>query len=437
MFLKFYNAHTDANGVMQPSTTQNPTPDDQIKQIKEAATKTTEDIALSAFDPSLNLGNAAQGLPLGDNPPRDDGVIKTTVHSNDIIKNLDELDRDVAAAKLEGGKSDESIRSFEGLKGKYKNGTSKIREQVNSLHTQVVALTNQLQGQEQLLDKAKKFDELQPTVTQLEAELENLKKENDSLTYYRRKYDLESDPIVKKEFSDPMRDLKTKSMDILTNNDLDEAFWNELISSDSEFKINTLIDNHRISNLNAQSLKRYVNNYQHLKREYDKISTPENIEAAIDTATGRRLQQSQQVSEQVFDATQTKFKDWVSEIVESNFNKEHNHFIYEPVMAEAKKNYAVLKQMLPKDITNQSAFHAMSKAALMAAAYPIQTKMVKHLLEIVADQQETINNSKAPSMRQTKEHGFQPQAGSIDELKKESAKTIDQIAQESWSSQVR
>lgn len=432
----FYSAPTD-NGSNLSIT-------DSVKaaeQIKQQAEQSLVNIVDKAFTPDiLPPGNTE--IPLGDGTATSQNFspIKppTTpmVSQGEIFKSIDDLNQDIDTAQLEGAKSPESIRSFDGLKARYKNKTKAIRDQVQSLHTQVTALTTQLEGLDTLKEKSKKYEEVAPTVFQLEEQVKNLGKENETLNYYRRKYDLENDPTVKEEFIEPMKELRAKSMDILEHSNLDEDFWKQLIDCDSEFKINSAIDNARISGMNAQSLKRNVGIYQQLKNGYTQISTPENIDAAIDTAKGRRLQNAKEMSEKVFTTTQTAFSDWIDELKSSDFNKEHNHFVFDKVVEQAKTNYENLKKVLPPDQINAVAMHSMAKASLMAAAYPAQKVMLEHALKIIADLTKEIKESGTHKMKQTKESQMPLSSNGVEELKKEATKTIEQIAAESFNNRL-
>lgn len=409
------------------------------EDVKNAANKSITDIVDKTFTADLNTAGNTQ-IPLGDAPPPAQPVIKppTTpiITQGEVFKNIDDLNQDIDSAQLEGAKSPESIRSFDGLKARYKNKTKAIRDQVQALHTQVTALTSQLEGLDKFKEGAKKYEEVAPTVSQLEEKVKHLEQENRTLSYFRRKYDLENDPTIKEEFLAPMQELHEKSMDILQNSNLDEDFWKELVACDSEFKINSMIDQARIGGMNAQSLKRNVGIYQQLKNGYNQVSSPQNIEAAIDTAKGKRIKDATEMSTKMFERTQATFADWISELRESEFNKEHNHFVYDKVIDQAKTNYENLKKVLPADQISPVTMHSLAKASLMAAAYPVQKTMLDHALKIIGELTTEIKESGAPKMRQTKEAPMSKDSGSVEDLKKEATKTIDQIAAESFSNRL-
>ena len=444
MFVKFfYNAPTDQSG-----TTENPA--QMVEQIKKTAQKSISSIVDESFVPEmLSKGNVE--VPLGDTsplsqngnsdqvkPPAEPMISKgNPPNANDIFKQLDELDSEIDSAQLPNDKSPESMRSFEGLKTRYKNKNGGIRKQVEGLVTQVTALTSQLNDLPKVKEKAEKYDEVVPTVQALEEENATLKKENENLSYYRRKYDLENDPVVKREFIDPMNQLKERSMDILTHNNLDEDFWNQLVGSTSEYEINTLIDSKKLGPMNSQSLKNYAVNYRLLKDEYGNVSSPENIDAAIDTAKGRRLQHAKTLADATYNAMQAQFGTWVDELKESEFNKEHNIFVFEEVKKQARINFDNLLSAFPKDFTDKRALYNMSKAALMAAAYPMQKQMLDHALGIIQNLKEEILNSGTPGMRQTKESAHKVQMPVVEEIKQASQKTIADITKEVFSGQLR
>lgn len=435
MFKQFFVAPTDLNGTTAPIVD----PLKAAEDVKNAANKSITDIVDKAFTTDLNTSGNTQ-IPLGDAPPPAQPEVRpptTPMISTpgEVFKNIDDLNQDIDSAQLEGAKSPESIRSFDGLKARYKNKTKAIRDQVQALHTQVTALTSQLEGIDKLKDGAKKYEEVAPTVLQLEEKVKQLETENQTLNYYRRKYDLENDPTIKEEFIEPMNELRAKSMDILENSNLDESFWRQLVDCDSEYKINTLIDNARIGGMNAQSLKRNVGIFQQLRAGYNQVSAPENIEAAIDTAKGTRLKNAAEMSQKMFEKTQATFSDWISELRQSEFNKEHNHFVYDKVIEQAKTNYENLKKVLPADQISPVTMHSMAKAALMAAAYPAQKTMLEHALKIISDLTTEIKEGSAPRMRQTKEAPL-ASSNSVEDLKKEATKTIDQIAAESFSNRL-
>ena len=434
MFRQFFVLPSDNGGA--------PTVDPMkaVEDAKITATKSITDIVDKAFTPEITTTGNVQ-VPLGDTPPpAAPGITRPPtapmIGHNEIFKNIDDLNQEIDSAQLEGAKSPESLRSFDGLKARYKNKTKAIRDQVQSLHTQVTALTSQLEGIDKLKEGAKKYEEVAPTVTQLEEKLKLLEQENSTLSYFRRKYDLENDPTIKEEFIQPMNELQEKSMDILHNSNLDESFWKELVNSDSEFKINSLIDNARISGMNAQSLKRNVGIYQQLRDQYTTVSSPESIEAAIDTAKGQRLKNAAVMSQKMFERTQETFAEWISELKESEFNKEHNYFVFDKVVEQAKVNYENLKKVLPADQISPVTMHSMAKASLMAAAYPVQKTMLEHALKMIGDLTAEIKESGAPRMRQTKEPASGFQTGSVDDLRKEATKTIEQIAAESFNNRL-
>lgn len=437
----FFNAPGDSKGGFTADLSA-----EAVAEIKKLAQTPLDQIVEQTFNPEpLPVGNTQ--LPLGDHTPAP-GVNgqppirpatepmitpPASVSPSNLIKELDELDQDISTATIDDDPnlSEASKNSFKGLKARYKNKITSFKSQVGALNTQIASLTAQLEDLPKIRENAKEFERVAPTVKQLEEENSNLKKENQTLSYYRRKYDLENDPTIRQKFVEPMQQLKDESMDILQNNNLDENFWHELVNSDSEYRINSLIDGNRITGLNAQSLKSYVKQYQRLSQEYAYVSSPETIESAIDTAKGHRLRNAAAMSQKVFNDVEALFATFVDEVKESEFNREHNHFVYDKVKAEATKYYDNLKKSIAPDQITQPVMHNFAKAALMMAAFPLQKKALEHAIATIGELKKEISEG-GVSMRQTRESLPRGTTGaSVEEIRNEGAKkTPDQIAQD-------
>ena len=423
------NVPADSNGVDASQ---------DIKQIQAAATRSTDQIAQDIFTQDI-LPLANSPVPLGDADPASSHTtvpasapLPNGLNFDQAFRDLDSLDTEIQGSNLEGGKSPEQLRSFDGLKARYKNKITSAKQQLQFAQTQIAALTSQLTDLPKIKDNATKYEQIAPEVEKLEARIEELQRENESLSYYQRKYDFEKDPEVQREFLEPMTSAKSKSLDILQNHNLDEDFWDQLVTADSEYKVNSLIDGARISGLNGQSLKRHVSVYQQLKDELRTASAPETIEAAIDVARGRRIESSNKAAGQIFDWYTNTFSEWMSEIKENEINREHNFYVHDKAIEEAKKTYNSLRQAIPAEHLSKRVLEAFAKSSLMAAAYPLQRKLLDFLLKTNGELISEKKNS-GMSLRQIRENPIRTNGiQGVEDIKKEATKSIDEITREAF-----
>lgn len=300
--------------------------------------------------------------------------------SPNVVTDIDSLEKELEEARLEG-KTPESIRSFEGLKSRYKNKIAEIRAKVERLEKEKAEAAEKIAILPDIQAKVNHYDNLVAKTKRMEEDLEKAKKEASENSYFRKKYDFENDPEIRRSFIAPMQELKRRCTDIIANVGLDEHVWNELVKADSEYRINHIIDSADISGLNAQSLKNYVYQYKELAREYSKASAPEYIDSAIEAAIGKNKRISEEVATKSFNDIKDAFSKHVREIEYSDLNKEHNLFVHDKVVEKAKATFDVFKKALAPEYQNPQALSSVAQAAIMASAYPFQKKLVDFLME--------------------------------------------------------
>lgn len=438
------NSHPPTTPQTDPTTASDPAQTPVVTSVPvpsqedRPAVDSIDDIASGVFGGDLDLINPqTSSVPLGDGSTANIPASPTQTtpasssSTDDVLKSLDDLESEVGAAALEG-KSPESIRSFEGLKGKYKNSIGKLREEVKQIATEKQALAKQIETLPEIEKKAQQHSEAITRMQSLETEVETLRQEKQALEVYRKKYDLDNDPEIKKAYVDPMNEAKSRSIDIIKNANLEPSFWNDLLNSQSEFKINQMIDDSNISGLNAQSLKQYVQYYQQRNEEYKKISSPEFIDAAIDAARGASMKISDTVAEETFDGMIRNFATHVDEVKKSDVNKEHNFFVYDKVVDQAKKTYDKLRQTLGSQYQNKAVLATIAQASIMTAAYRSQKQMIDFLLPKYSElSAKLLESSSAADISQTKEvTPVGDLLGNLDELKNAAAASIDDIMQD-------
>lgn len=320
-----------------------------------------------------------------------------------LLSDIQNLEQELEDAKLEG-KTPESIRSFEGLKARYKNTISSIKDKVALLEREKNDALEKIAVLPDIQAKANYYETATTKMKRLEEDLEKSKKEAQDNSYFRKKYDLENDPEIKRSFLLPMQELKKRCNDIISNVGLDEQVWHDLMTADSEFKINHIIDAADISGLNAQSLKNYVYQYKDIATEFRRASDPSYIEATIEAAQGKNKKLSEELSEQAFTSIKDAFSKHVRELEYSEVNKEHNLFVHDKVVEKAKATFEVLKKALAPEYHNPQALASVAQASIMASAYPHQKKLVDFLME---DREKLIKEIRSltsgPSINQSQE----------------------------------
>lgn len=324
-----------------------------------------------------------------------------SVNPTYLSSDLDELENDLDDAALIG-KTQASINSFEGLKSRYKNTITKIRAELEQLQSAQREQESKTSNYGELDAKARAYDDLLTKFSQLESDNERLKRDNEEASYYRKRYDLENDPQTKREFVAPMQDLKRRTIDILINTGNDDSVWDDLVSADSEYKINHLIESAGISGLNAQSVKQYLSQYRTLNAELKKSSSPEYIDAAIEASRGKRQRITDDMAKESFTSIKEQFSKHVRELQHSQVNREHNFFVHDKVVEAAERSYNALRPAIAPEFHTPQTHNALSQLTLMANAYPFQKKLVDHLITERTALLEELNSIKAgPTLKKT------------------------------------
>lgn len=350
------------------------------------------------------------------------------------LTEIDKLINDIDSASLEGDKSPASIGSFNGLKTRYKTAIEPLRQKVAQFEAETTALRAQLEEAKKHEEASVKLAEAQTKLSALETDLLNKTKENESLLYYRRKYDAEADPEIKRSFIEPLNELKRRSMDIIEDAGLDETFWAELMGAESEAKLNRLIDSSNITGLNAQSLRQYATKYSIIDRDYREVMAPENIEISIAQARGRSLQNADKLAKDTFEKIKLTFAEHCQELREHPENKEHNIFVYDKAIEDATRNYAALRKALPADFHNPYILGSLAQSAFMSAAYPMQKKFAEHLINKYNALLSELRSEKPPGVRHRKEaNGHAPGSFTPEDVKKAASTSIEEIANETAS----
>lgn len=347
---------------------------------------------------------------------------------------LDELEAEIDNSALVG-KTQESINSFEGLKARYKNKISEFKTQLESLKREKEELSQQTSKVSELEAKVRAYDDMVSRNKFLEEEAEQAKADAEKNAYYRRKYDFENDPEVRKAYVAPMNDLKTKCLDIIDNAGLDDNVWHDLIHADSEYKINSIIDAADISGMNAQSLKSYVGQYKALGAEFSKASNPEYIDSALQAARGKGQRLSDEVANKSFTDIKDAFAKHVKEIQYSDVNKEHNLFVHDKVVENAKGIFESLRKTMSSEYQNPQSMASVAQAAIMASAYPFQKKLVDYLMKDRAELLKGLKESTSgPSIKQSTESSDYLSSTSTDFINNTLTKSVDDIANEVFRS---
>lgn len=303
----------------------------------------------------------------------------TPVDYQNSQSSLDQLEKDIDSAALVD-KTPASIASFDSLKATYKSKISEFKSQLTALAAEKEQLTQQAAKASELESKARAYEDVANRAKSLETELETQKKELETNSYYRKKYDFENDPDVRKAYIAPMQNLKTKAVDILTNAGLGEGVWHDLVKANSEYSINSIIDATELTGMNARSLRDYVSNYKAIQSDMSRASSPEYIDSAIEATRGSGQRLSDEISNEAFTDIKDAFATHVREIEYSDINKEHNLFVHDKVVGKAKETFDALRKTMSRDYQNPQAMKAVAQASIMASAYPFQKKLVDHLM---------------------------------------------------------
>lgn len=348
-------------------------------------------------------------------------------------QSLDELEEEIDSAELTG-KTQESINSFEGLKARYKNKISAFKTQLADLTREKEEYSSKMSKVGELEARSRAYEDLVAKVRFLEEEAETAKTEAEKNSFFRKKYDFENDPEVKRAFVTPMKELKSKSVNIIENAGLDESVWDDLIAADSEYKVNSIIDAADISGLNAQSLKSYISQYSSLKNEFSRASNPEYIESALQAARGKGQRLSDEVSNRAFTDVKEAFSKHVKEIQHSEVNKEHNLYVHDKAVEKAKAIFDSLRKTMSSEYQNPQSMASIAQASVMAAAYPFQKQLVDYLIKDRAELLKELSKaSSGPSIRQSTENSNGSNTDS-EFFKTTLNKSVDDIANEVFGS---
>lgn len=402
-----------------------------LEQIEQITNSSPEDIARNAIysDETQESAQTEPEQPLVTENPQGLSPEKD-------LADIQKTEEEIAAAALENAKSPKSIASFDGLKARYANSLGSKKEVIASYvdaTKQLEAEREQLRQEREAITNQKEYNtNLEDTLSQvnsLKSDLEAAQAELQAARYYVRKYDAEKDPLLKREYLDPMGVAENKAMKILEKSGLTKADWNTLIKSD-EVTVNSLIDEAGITGLNATSLKNYVDGYQMLSSSYEDQISPEKIDSTINYMRGKSITLSDSVAKEVFDSVKTNFETNIDSLRKSDINKEHNLYVHDETIDQAQKNYASLRGALGPDYQNETVMAALAKTALMTAAYPNVEAYNKYLIATVEDMAKTIREGdSAPDIKQTTE---QPQKNGVDlsAIETIQAKSPEDIARE-------
>lgn len=347
--------------------------------VSAPAVTSIDDIIASEFiDPSFS---GLENGPIPEVTVEGNKDIQSQKTPTELVSQIDQLSSELEDIKLENPKSPESLGNFNGLKSKYNKKLNDFKQAILELTEANSQYSEKVRELEPLQEKIKDLDIVKTQLLEAEKALNALKEENRSLNVFRKKYDLENDPEIKRSYIDPMKEYKRIATEILQGYDVDHSVWDEIISTDNEFKINSILDSRGIVGLNAASLKEASRNYKHLQREYAESTKPEYIDSLIAKTKGKSQQVSEEVANDVFDSVKTNFSKHVTQLRESDINKEHNIFVYDKVLETANNTYNALRKSLGDNFQNENVIAVLARASFMTAAYPYQHKFTEYLME--------------------------------------------------------
>lgn len=411
--------------IPSPETTELSEAEEQLKEIRKLSEQSIDEISTSVFQERNDpLPDPEQILNEPANKPLE------TIE--DVNSELDSLSSDIEEAKLDDAKTPQSIGSFDGLKTRYKKTIDGLKAKVEEYES----LSRNLAAEKEEISNLKKHnqevEELQAKYESLQREHEEHKKELDEARYYRRKVDASNDPILKNKYLEPMENFKEKSMAILNHVGVDNVNIDQLANA-SEVEINSFIEESGITGLNATSLKNHLDQYFMHKSQYDKETSPEYIDSMLKQYKGKRIQLSDSMAKDIFDAVKADFdaSEHIDSIRKSNVNKDHNLYVHDQVVDSAQNTYQNFRRLLGDEFLNPPVLSLMAKAAYATSAYPYTAAVNEHLLKANAALIEELKaQDSGASVTQTSE---MPTSNSpsdlLTELKNISNSSISDIAE--------
>lgn len=375
---------------------------DQAAELEQQSMLSNSDITRQALDnpdpflPDEPIIN--EEIPTPDAPPgsaQSNGVVSP----DKIQEDLDLLNNDIDNAKLEDGKTPQSIASFEGLKSRYKNTISGLKEEVARYKEKEAQIELE---REEILSKKQihtSVDDLTSKNESFAKENIELKKQLEEALPYVRKYDAEADPVLQHKYLKPAAEFKSRATDILGKYILETDVPNTLknLVQLSEADLNQQIDDLGITGLNASALKSHVENTQIIEHEYNQITSPENIEETLKNSKGQLIRISDEVAANTFENVKTSFSDHIKEIQYSEYNKEHNHFVHDKVVEKAESTFNVLRSAVAPGNQSEEVMQRLATIAISASAYPYNNTLLSSALETITALKEQLQEQSSGS----------------------------------------
>lgn len=420
-------------------TPPNPFAPDQVdlEVFKQAANRSIGDIASEA----ANFTPEAQ--PLGDITPQGNQGPQLPP-SSDLGVNLDGLLNEVDQSQVPEGATESAKESFESLKSNYKTKISEFKSQFSELQSQLQEAQQQIQNLSPIEQEAAQLRAKVEELNTMLAGQDELRERVDRLSFYEKKYDLYNSPEIKNDYLEPMSAYKTKAMEIIEGSmrhrHADDAtlktesakFWDKLRLSNNDYETNSMISDAGITDLNAMALKSSVNQFKSFDKKLTEISDPQYIDSTIAQMRGQTQIKSEEKATLAFNGIQRQFSEHIQEIQEDKVNREHNYFVYEKTVEDAKQKFETLRGVMSSEYGNHE--QALSLAARMAfkdAAYDSQSLMLKFLIKENERKDQRIAQLKSPSSpQQTSETPTVAQSpeSTIESIKSQTQKSIKDIA---------
>lgn len=415
---------------LSPETPSADSPIIDVEKAKSLATSSLESIANDAF-----LAQPLGDLPVKDQVPNRPDTPPTDSITKELTIGADELESEIDSLELEDAenKTDKSRASFEGLKSRYKGKISQLKQQHESVVSQLAEAQAKLQELSPLASEVEVLRGDSQLVETLKSENEQLRARNSELSIYEKKHNLLGNPEVQQTIVQPMQAHEAKASEILMGALGDETeasrLWSKLISTDNDYEINEMISRSGIENLNAISLKSHINNYRGLNHELDQLGDPQFIDNAISQMTGRSRVRSDEKAKATFSMVRDQFSDHIKELKESEINREHNLLVYDKTVQMADNDFQTFRSLLdPSYSDNEKVLNLLARTSLINSAYQAIHSANSKLIKENGELKSLVSELRSPAEgSQTKEKVTPATTNGIDDFKRGASMTVDDI----------
>lgn len=344
-------------------------------------------------------------------------------------KQIEDLNKNIEEAELEEASSPKALGAFGRLKSYYKKQNKELLDKLAKFEETASGLEKERAALGQTRTQHESFEELKTKYEAQRQTLENQDKELQETRYYKRLADAKSDPVLQRNYLQPMDDAKQRALNILESVNVTDVPFEEL-SKSSEFEINNYIESTGLSGMNANALKGHLDNYFMHKSGYAKETNKENLEGTLKRTQAQMLESSDRLADEVLGHIKKSFSgsNFVKELSESDFNKDHNVFVHDKILEKANDYYQKSRKRLGEKGLDPHVLSECAESALAKAAYPYNEATTRFLMqENAALKAENRALTTGPDITQTTEVApVDPYQSQLDYVRKISEQTIEE-----------